>query len=64
MGRLLSRRASEFLAGGGVGTQDWRTRAAAVHAAFIARRVSPGGCADLLAMSLFVEALEGQCARR
>jgi triphosphoribosyl-dephospho-CoA synthase len=56
--------AAAFLSRGGVGTQDWRARAAAVHAAFIARRVSPGGCADLLAMSLFVTALEGECGRR
>jgi triphosphoribosyl-dephospho-CoA synthase len=29
-----------------------------VHAAFVARRLSPGGCADLLAMTLFVGTLE------
>jgi hypothetical protein len=32
----------------GAPTLDWRARAAAVHAAFVARRLSPGGCADLL----------------
>ncbi len=51
--------ASAFLAQGGVGTPDWRARAAAVHAAFVARRLSPGGSADLLAMTLFIDALEG-----
>lgn len=50
--------ASSFLSQGGVGTDDWRARAAAVHAAFIARRLSPGGSADLLAMSVFIDALE------
>ena len=50
--------ADSFLWEGGVGAPDWRARAAGVHAAFVARRLSPGGCADLLAMTLFVDALE------
>jgi len=54
--------AATFLANGGVGTTDWQARAAAVHEGFIARRLSPGGCADLLAMTLFVDALEGETA--
>jgi triphosphoribosyl-dephospho-CoA synthase len=29
-----------------------------VHRAFIARRLSPGGCADLLAATLFMDALD------
>jgi triphosphoribosyl-dephospho-CoA synthase len=56
--------ASSFLSHGGVGAPNWRARAAAVHAAFVARRLSPGGCADLLAMTLFVDALEGGVAFR
>jgi triphosphoribosyl-dephospho-CoA synthase len=51
--------AAEFLADGGVGQPGWRERARSVHESFIARRLSPGGAADLLAMSLFVEACEG-----
>jgi triphosphoribosyl-dephospho-CoA synthase len=50
--------AASFLLEGGVGAPDWRARAAELHAAFVSRRLSPGGCADLLAMSLFVDALE------
>ena len=46
-----------FLACGGVGSPGWRERAVAVHRRFVERRLSPGGCADLLAMALFVEAL-------
>ena len=46
--------ASRFLDAGGVGATDWRVRAIAIHKAFVARRLSPGGCADLLAMALFV----------
>jgi triphosphoribosyl-dephospho-CoA synthase len=47
-----------FLDDGGVGTPDWRRRANLVHQSFIRRRLSPGGSADLLAMSLFVQACE------
>jgi triphosphoribosyl-dephospho-CoA synthase len=50
--------AAAFLSMGGVATTDWREQAAAVHAGFVVRRLSPGGCADLLAMTLFVDALE------
>jgi triphosphoribosyl-dephospho-CoA synthase len=56
--------AASFLLEGGVGAPDWRARAAGVHAAFVARRLSPGGCADLLAMTLFVDALEREGASR
>jgi triphosphoribosyl-dephospho-CoA synthase len=60
--RYASEAASSFLSQGGVGAPDWGPRAAAVHAAFVARRLSPGGCADLLATTLFVDALEGGVA--
>ncbi|WP_193098078.1 triphosphoribosyl-dephospho-CoA synthase MdcB [Burkholderia sp. Z1] len=50
--------ARAFIARGGVRARDWRMRAAAAHRAFVARRLSPGGAADLLAMSVFVDALE------
>jgi triphosphoribosyl-dephospho-CoA synthase len=47
-----------FLDHGGVGTHYWRERANIVHQSFVARRLSPGGSADLLAMTLFIEACE------
>ena len=50
--------ARDFLDEGGIGRPDWHDRAVAVHRAFVARRLSPGGTADLLAMSLFVQACE------
>lgn len=50
--------ARAFVACGGIRARDWRARAAAAHRAFVARRLSPGGAADLLAMSVFVDALE------
>jgi len=50
--------AERFVAGGGIGREDWRARAEGLHRAFVARRLSPGGAADLLAMTLFVDGLE------
>jgi triphosphoribosyl-dephospho-CoA synthase len=50
--------ARRFLIEGGVQRGDWRERAAQAHGDFVSRRLSPGGCADLLAMTLFVDALE------
>ncbi len=47
-----------FLGAGGVTQPGWRDEAAAVHQAFVARRLSPGGCADLLAIALLLDALE------
>jgi triphosphoribosyl-dephospho-CoA synthase len=51
-------RAKAFLQRGGVGAPDWRAVGARIHAEFVARRLSPGGSADLLAMSLFVHEFE------
>jgi triphosphoribosyl-dephospho-CoA synthase len=50
--------ARRFLIEGGVQRGDWRERAAQAHGDFISRQLSPGGCADLLAMTLFVDAIE------
>jgi triphosphoribosyl-dephospho-CoA synthase len=55
--------AAAFLAAGGIGQAEWRAQAASVHAAFVARNLSPGGCADLLAMTLFVEGIENRSFR-
>jgi triphosphoribosyl-dephospho-CoA synthase len=58
-GLIYARRvARQFLGRGGVGASDWRQRASAIHQGFVARRLSPGGSADLLAMTLFVDAYE------
>ncbi len=56
--RFAQRTAREFLARGGVGGEHWQAKAAAAHRAFVARRLSPGGSADLLAATLLVAALE------
>jgi triphosphoribosyl-dephospho-CoA synthase len=41
--------ARDFLAAGGAGAADAERRAEALHRAFVARRLSPGGSADVLA---------------
>jgi triphosphoribosyl-dephospho-CoA synthase len=56
--------ARQFLAAGGVRQADWRKRAEVVHQDFVSRNLSPGGSADLLAMSLFVQAFEAERNRR
>jgi triphosphoribosyl-dephospho-CoA synthase len=52
------RNAAQFLAEGGALAPDWRARAVAVHRAFVARGLSPGGSADLLAVTHFLAALD------
>ncbi|KAB1072795.1 triphosphoribosyl-dephospho-CoA synthase MdcB [Methylobacterium planeticum] len=54
--------AARFIAEGGVARADWRARAEALHRRFVDRNLSPGGAADLLAMTLFVDAAEGDAA--
>jgi triphosphoribosyl-dephospho-CoA synthase len=58
------REARRFLDGGGIAAADWRVRACATHEQFRARRLSPGGAADLLAMTLFVAIHERAGATR
>lgn len=47
--------ATSFLAEGGVLSGGWRERAVLIHHEFVQRRLSPGGSADLLAATLFVD---------
>ena len=54
--------ARAFDAAGGVDAPDALERAEAIHRNFIARGLSPGGCADLLAATLLVDALQAQGA--
>lgn len=56
--RFARRAAGGFLHRGGVGQRHWLERAAGVHRDLVARRLSPGGSADLLAATLLVDALE------
>lgn len=52
--------AENFLAAGGCRASGWQARAEAVHRDFTARNISPGGCADLLAAALFLDAVTGR----
>ena len=54
---FAQRLACEFLSEGGVLAADWESRARAIHTRFVARRLSPGGSADLLGVTLFLEGL-------
>ena len=64
-GACFARVAAEsFLFKGGVGSPHWRSDATQIHREFIRRRLSPGGCADLLSMTLFVDALGGLLEQR
>ncbi len=49
-----------FLDEGGTDRPGWELRAERMHRAFIARHLSPGGAADLLSMTLFVDAIEAR----
>ena len=50
--------ARDFARSGGPFARDAYARADALHRTFIDRRLSPGGCADLLAAALFVDAIQ------
>ncbi|MGU3662902.1 triphosphoribosyl-dephospho-CoA synthase MdcB [Methylobacterium sp. A49B] len=50
--------AAAFVTAGGIAAAGWRDRALDVHRAFVAARLSPGGCADLLATTLFLDTFE------
>ena len=56
--RFAREQAASFIADGGIAQAHWHTRAVALHHAFVARNLSPGGAADLLAMTLFVDRIE------
>jgi triphosphoribosyl-dephospho-CoA synthase len=56
--RFAQRAAREFLDAGGMLAPDATRRAIGVHRSMVARCLSPGGCADLLAACLFVAAIE------
>ena len=53
--RRLKSGAADFLAAGSVFAADWEQRAEALHRWSSSVRLSPGGCADLLAGAVFVD---------
>jgi triphosphoribosyl-dephospho-CoA synthase len=55
--RIVRDTSLRFLARGGTAAADWEEQAVAAHRLFVARRLSSGGAADLLAATCFVHAL-------
>jgi len=55
---FVQRVAREFRDAGDVYANDALVCAEAIHGEFVARRLSPGGCADLLAATLFVHTVQ------
>jgi triphosphoribosyl-dephospho-CoA synthase len=51
--------AQAFLDAGGVAQVDWVLHARAIHADFVARRLSPGGAADMLAAACWLQEMHG-----
>jgi len=57
--RFAQRSALAFLEAGGAAQPDWRQQLSRIGDAFVARRLSPGGSADLLACACFLQRQEG-----
>jgi triphosphoribosyl-dephospho-CoA synthase len=53
--RFAQSQAREFLRAGSVFREHWRMRVDAIHARFVARRLSPGGSADMLACAWWLD---------
>ncbi len=50
--------AQNFLDAGGVAQTHWLEQARSIHASFVARRLSPGGAADLLAGACWLQEMQ------
>jgi triphosphoribosyl-dephospho-CoA synthase len=57
--RFAQREAQKFLAQGGASSAHGMTRAHAIGRAFVARRLSPGGAADMLAAACWLHRVAG-----
>lgn len=55
--RFVQSSARSFLSAGGILQTDWLLHARALHTAFVQRRLSPGGSADVLASACWVDEL-------
>ncbi|WP_342616237.1 triphosphoribosyl-dephospho-CoA synthase MdcB [Rhodoferax sp. GW822-FHT02A01] len=56
--QLVKTRATQFLARGSVAQADWLAQARRIHEELVARRLSPGGAADLIACACWVDAMQ------
>lgn len=52
---FAKRAAGEFLLAGGAGRSDALDHASSIHAAFVEKRLSPGGAADMLACACWIQ---------
>lgn len=52
--------AKKFLDAGGVYRDDWVLAAKEIHAKLVELKISPGGCADLLGASLFIDKVDNE----
>lgn len=50
--------ATEFINAGGVNQIDWFGQAEQIHRQLVMQQLSPGGCADLLAATIFIHSVE------
>jgi triphosphoribosyl-dephospho-CoA synthase len=57
--RWAQQQAATFFSAGGAFAPDWRMRLQSIGDAFVRRRLSPGGSADLLACAWFLLQQEG-----
>jgi triphosphoribosyl-dephospho-CoA synthase len=55
--QFVKQSAQDFLGAGGVAQSDWVQAARRTHASFVARRLSPGGAADVLACACWLQSL-------
>jgi triphosphoribosyl-dephospho-CoA synthase len=55
----VRRHAQDFLDCGGTAAPDWEARARECHRVFVARKLSPGGAADLLAAACLLHEVAG-----
>ena len=56
--RFVRASAQAFLDAGGVAQANWLQPARAIHAEFVARRLSPGGAADVLAATCWLQEMQ------
>jgi len=56
--KLAQNLAAKFVANGGIRQADWLNQATQIHQQLVAQNLSPGGCADLLAATIFLHSVE------
>lgn len=56
--KLAQNLAAKFVENGGISQVDWLSQATHIHKKFIQHNLSPGGCADLLAATIFLHSVE------